>query len=134
MSPPDNATQASTPKRDPSARAPDHVRRISRYIPGKPIGELAREFHLDERQIIKLASNENPRGPSPAVRAAIAAATEELCRYPDSNGFALKADLARRLGVSSDEIVLGNGSNDILELVTQAFLQPGDHAVYSRHA
>jgi len=120
--------------RDPSALAPEHVRRITRYLPGKPIGELAREFGLDEREIIKLASNENPRGPSPAVRAAIAAATEELCRYPDGNGFALKAVLAARFAVDAEQIVLGNGSNDILELVTQAFLQPGDHAVYSRHA
>ncbi len=84
--------------------------------------------------IVKLASNENPRGPSPAVRAAIAAATDELCRYPDGNGFELKAALAARYGVGAEQIVLGNGSNDILELVTQAFLQPGDHAVYSRHA
>jgi histidinol-phosphate aminotransferase len=120
--------------RDPSALAPEHVRRITPYLPGKPIGELAREFGLDERDIVKLASNENPRGPSPAVRAAIAAATEELCRYPDGNGFELKAALSARYGVDAEQIVLGNGSNDILELVTQAFLQPGDHAVYSRHA
>jgi len=120
--------------RDPSTVAPEYVRRITRYLPGKPIGELAREFGLDERDIVKLASNENPRGPSPAVRAAIAAATEELCRYPDGNGFALKAALAARYAVDPDQIVLGNGSNDILELVTQAFLQRGDHAVYSRHA
>jgi histidinol-phosphate aminotransferase len=120
--------------RDPSALAPEHVRRITPYLPGKPIGELAREFGLDERDIVKLASNENPRGPGPAVRAAIAAATEELCRYPDGNGFELKAALAARYGVGAEQIVLGNGSNDILELATQAFLQPGDHAVYSRHA
>ena len=103
-------------------------------MPGKPIGELAREFHLDEKAIVKLASNENPRGPSRAVRAAIAAATDELCRYPDGNGFDLKAALSRRHGVDEAQIVLGNGSNDVLELVTQAFLAPGDHAVYSRHA
>ena len=119
---------------DPSMLAPEHVRRIAPYIPGKPTSELAREFGLVERDIVKLASNENPRGPSPAVRAAIGAATEELCRYPDGNGFALKAALAARYGVAAEQIVLGNGSNDILELVTQAFLQPGDHAVYSRHA
>ena len=120
--------------RDPSALAPEHVRRITPYLPGKPIGELAREFGLVEREIVKLASNENPRGPSPAVRAAIATATEGLCRYPDGNGFDLKTALSARYGVDADQIVLGNGSNDILELVTQAFLQPGDHAVYSRHA
>jgi histidinol-phosphate aminotransferase len=120
--------------RDPSALAPEHVRRITPYLPGKPTAELAREFGLDERGIIKLASNENPRGPSPAVRAAIAAAVEELARYPDGNGFDLKAALAARHGVDAEQIVLGNGSNDVLELVTQAFLQPGDHAVYARHA
>lgn len=119
---------------DLSMQAPEYVRRITRYLPGKPTAELAREFGLAERDIVKLASNENPRGPSPAVRAAIAAATDELCRYPDGNGFALKAALSARYGITPDEIVLGNGSNDILELVTQAFLRPGDHAVYSRHA
>jgi histidinol-phosphate aminotransferase len=128
------AAQHAAHHRDPSGLAPEYVRRITRYLPGKPIDELAREFGLNERDIIKLASNENPRGPSPAVRAAIAAATDDLCRYPDGNGFALKAELARRLSVSADQIVLGNGSNDILELAAQAFLQPGDHAVYSRHA
>ncbi len=120
--------------RDPSALAPRYVREIARYLPGKPIAELAREFGLAERDIVKLASNENPRGPGASVRAAIAAATDELCRYPDGNGFELKRALAHRYGVTSDEIVLGNGSNDVLELVTQAFLRPGDHAVYSRHA
>jgi histidinol-phosphate aminotransferase len=103
-------------------------------MPGKPISELAREFGLDERTIVKLASNENPRGPSAAVRAAMAAATEELCRYPDGNGFELKAALSDRYRVAAEQIVLGNGSNDILELVTHAFLRPGDHAVFSRHA
>jgi histidinol-phosphate aminotransferase len=119
---------------DPSRLAPDYVRRIARYIPGKPVDELARELGLAPDRIIKLASNENPRGPGPAVRKAIASATEELSRYPDGNGFALKEALAERLGVGADDIVLGNGSNDVLELVTQAFLRPGDTAVYSRHA
>ena len=134
MNAPPNTLRHSVQHRDPSALAPEHVRRITPYLPGKPIGELAREFGLDERDIVKLASNENPRGPGPAVRAAIAAAAAESCRYPDGNGFALKAALAARFAVGADQIVLGNGSNDILELATQAFLQPGDHAVYSRHA
>jgi histidinol-phosphate aminotransferase len=129
-----HAARAAVHHRDPSAVAPEHVRRITPYIPGKPIGELAREFRLAESDIVKLASNENPRGPSPAVRAAIAASVADICRYPDGNGFALKAALAARYDVTAEQIVLGNGSNDILELVTQAFLQPGDHAVYSRHA
>ena len=120
--------------RDPSLQAPLYVRNLARYVPGKPIDELAREFGLAEREIVKLASNENPRGPSPAVRAAIAAAIDDLSRYPDGNGFALKAALSARYKVAPEQIVLGNGSNDILELVTQAFLRPGDRAVYSRHA
>ena len=129
-----SSTLAAALPRDPSRLAPDYVRRIARYIPGKPVEELAREFGLDPQSIVKLASNENPRGPGPAVRRALAAATEELSRYPDGNGFALKAALATRYDVTADEIVLGNGSNDVLELVTQAFLRPGDSAVYSRHA
>ena len=121
-------------RHDPSLQAPAYVRNLAPYIPGKPIADLAREFGLAEPDIVKLASNENPRGPSAAVRAAILRAVDELCRYPDGNGFALKAALAERHGVDPDRIVLGNGSNDVLELVTQAFLRPGDQAVYSRHA
>jgi histidinol-phosphate aminotransferase len=129
-----NAPHPPAHAADPSLRAPDYVRHIARYIPGKPVDELAREFGLDEAKIVKLASNENPRGPSPAVRAAIARAVDELSRYPDGNGYALKSALAARFGIAADQVVLGNGSNDILELATQAFLRPGDHAVYSRHA
>ncbi len=114
--------------------APEHIRSISRYIAGKPTDELARELGLDPTTIVKLASNENPRGPGPSVRAAIAEAVAELPRYPDSNGFALKAALSRRLSVAPEQLVLGNGSNDVLELVTLAFLQPGDEAVYAQHA
>jgi histidinol-phosphate aminotransferase len=114
--------------------APDYVRRIAPYVPGKPVEELARELGLDPATIVKLASNENPRGPGAKVRAAIATATEELTRYPDGNGFALKSALAVRLGVPAAGIVLGNGSNDILELVSLAFLEPGDEAVFSQHA
>jgi histidinol-phosphate aminotransferase len=119
---------------DLSQRAPDYVRRIARYVPGKPIDELAREFGLDPRSIVKLASNENPRGPSPSVLAAIAEAAADVTRYPDGNGFALKGALAAKFGVSADAIVLGNGSNDVLELVSHAFLRPGDEAVYAQHA
>ncbi|HKE39819.1 MAG TPA: histidinol-phosphate transaminase [Casimicrobiaceae bacterium] len=114
--------------------SPEHIRGLSPYVPGKPIEELAREHGLAEGDIVKLASNENPRGPSPKVREAIASAVTGVTRYPDGNGFALKTALAERYGVSIDQIVLGNGSNDVLELATQAFLCPGDHAVYSQHA
>ena len=119
---------------EPTGHVAEHIRRIAPYVPGKPVDELAREMGLDAAKIVKLASNENPRGPSPKVLAALSAAAADITRYPDGNGFALKAALAARFGVDAGGIVLGNGSNDILELVTQAFLQPGDHAVYAQHA
>ncbi len=123
-----------TTNTDLSARVPEHIRRIAPYVPGKPIDELARELGIEAGRIVKLASNENPRGPSPQVLAAIAAAAADITRYPDGNAFALKSALSARLGVDAAGIVLGNGSNDILELVTQAFLLPGDHAIYAQHA
>ena len=123
-----------TTPREPAAHAPAWVRDIAPYVPGKPIEELARELHLDPAGIVKLASNENPRGPSPKVLAAIAAAAAEVTRYPDGNAYALRAAISHRLGVGPECVVLGNGSNDVLELVTQAFLTPGDEAVYAQHA
>ena len=119
---------------DAAQRAPEYVRAIAPYVGGKPIDEVARELDLDPATIIKLASNENPRGASPKALAAIARAAGELTRYPDGNGYALKSALAARRAVRPEQIVLGNGSNDVLELVTQAFLRPGDHAVYSQYA
>jgi len=119
---------------EPSVLSPAYVRDIAPYVPGKPVEELAREYGLAEKDIVKLASNENPRGPSPRVRQAIADAVAGITRYPDGNGFALKTALAARFGVEREQVVLGNGSNDILELATQAFLRPGDEAVYSQHA
>jgi histidinol-phosphate aminotransferase len=114
--------------------APDYVRELARYVPGKSIDEVARDLNLDPKSIVKLASNENPRGPSPRVLAAIAGAAAEVTRYPDGNGFALKAALSDKLGVAPSQIVLGNGSNDVLELVAQAYLRPGDETVYAQHA
>ena len=93
--------------------------------------ELQREFGLDH--IVKLASNENPLGPSEQVLAAITKASTEIARYPDSNGFELKAALSHQLGVEPEQITLGNGSNDVLELIARAYLQPGQSAVYSQH-
>ena len=110
------------------------VRKLSPYVPGKPVEELAREFGLRPQDIVKLASNENPLGPSPAVREAIAAALPELTRYPDGNGFALKQALAAKSGVNTAGITLGNGSNDILELVARAFVGPEHEVVFSDHA
>ena len=114
--------------------SPSYVRAIAPYQPGKPTSELAREMGLEEKSIVKLASNENPRGIGPRTRAAIEKALGELARYPDGNGFELKDALSRRYGVSMDSIVLGNGSNDVLELVAMAFLGAGTSAVYSQHS
>ncbi len=111
-----------------------HIRSISPYQPGKPISELAREMGLDEASIVKLASNENPLGMSPQARAAAMAALAEIPRYPDGNGFDLKQAVSRHHGVGMNQIVLGNGSNDVLEMVARALLGPGRSAVYSRHA
>lgn len=119
---------------DVCERAPTYVRGIAPYQPGKPISELARELGLREEGIIKLASNENPLGASPKALAALQAALAETGRYPDGNGFELKAALSRKYGVSQDRVVLGNGSNDVLEMAARAFLAPGASAVYSQHA
>ncbi len=114
--------------------SPSYVRSIAPYQPGKPVSELAREMGLDEASIVKLASNENPRGVGPRTRAAIEASIAQVARYPDGNGFELKNALSRRYGVDMACIVLGNGSNDVLELVALAFLGPGRAAVMSQHA
>ena len=114
--------------------SPAWIRSIAPYQPGKPVSELAREMGLDEKKIVKLASNENPRGIGPRTRAAIDAAMAEIARYPDGNGFELKQALSRRFGVDMSGIVLGNGSNDVLELVALAFLGAGRSAVMSQHA
>lgn len=114
--------------------APPYIRAISPYQPGKPISELAREMNMDEQTIIKLASNENPLGTSPLAQEAMRRALDEASLYPDGSGFELKAALSRRYGVTSSQIVLGNGSNDVLELAARVFLKPGAAAVFSQHA
>ncbi|MGB9149113.1 MAG: histidinol-phosphate transaminase [Burkholderiales bacterium] len=114
--------------------APDYIRDIAPYQPGKPIAELAREMGLQEASIIKLASNENPLGISPAALAAIEAALPDLSLYPDGTGYALKRAIAEKFGVKLEQIVLGNGSNDVLEFMARTFLRPGLDAIYSQHA
>jgi len=114
--------------------SPAYVRAIAPYQPGKPISELAREYGLDERSIVKLASNENPLGLSPRARDAIERELAELSRYPDGSAFDLKGALSRRYGVPVESIVVGNGSNDVLEMAAAAFLAPGSSSVYSQHA
>jgi len=112
--------------------APPYVRAIAPYQPGKPIAELERELGITG--IVKLASNENPLGASPKAVAAMHEAIATISLYPDGNGFELKDALAKRYGVAHTNLVLGNGSNDLLELASRAFLAPGDVAVYSAHA
>ena len=112
--------------------APPYIRAIAPYQPGKPISELERELGITG--IVKLASNENPLGASPKALAAARAALNEIGLYPDGNGFALKNALVQRYGVAQDQVVLGNGSNDLLELSARAFLTVGDKAVYSDHS
>ncbi len=113
-------------------QAPAYIRAISPYIPGKPITELAREMGIPVDSIVKLASNENPRGMSPKARAAVEAAVSGIERYPDN--FDLTKKIAERHGISMDSIVLGNGSNDVLDMVARVFLAPGRSSVFSQHA
>jgi histidinol-phosphate aminotransferase len=114
-------------------QSPSYVRAIAPYQPGKPISDLVRELGLKEKNIIKLASNENPLGVSPRAKAAIKKQIADLGRYPDGNAFDLKAALAKRHGVPEACIVVGNGSNDLLEMAASVFLVPGTSAVYSQH-
>ncbi len=117
----------------PSAlMAPDYVRQMAPYQAGKPIGEVAREYGLNEADIVKLASNENPLGMPASARHAIALAAADLGRYPDANGFELKRALASRYQVSEDRITLGNGSNDVLELIAHTLVGKGDEVIYAQ--
>ncbi len=116
----------------PARLAVPAVRSIAPYVIGKPVSELARELGVTD--IIKLASNENPLGPSPLALAAMRAALEEVWLYPDGNGHDLKAALAARHHVGMNQITLGNGSNDLLVLLAEAFLTPNCSAVVSQFA
>ena len=108
------------------------VQALSPYQPGKPIEELEREYGVTD--IIKLASNENPLGPGDKVIAALKEELPELARYPDGNGFALKQALAHKHAIKAEQITLGNGSNDILEILTRAFVSPEHEIIFSQHA
>ncbi|MGR8979603.1 MAG: histidinol-phosphate transaminase [Gammaproteobacteria bacterium] len=108
------------------------VQKLVPYVPGKPIEELERELGLS--RIIKLASNENPLGPSRMALDAIEKALPQLALYPDGSGHRLKAALSRKFQVETNQITLGNGSNELLELIARAFLTPDLEAVFSQHA
>lgn len=117
-----------------SELAPEYIRAIAPYQGGKPISELAREMGLNEADIVKLASNENPLGISPKAQMAIDDAVADIARYPDGNSYALRDAVSKKFNVAPNQIVFGNGSNDILELVARAFLGAGMEAIYSQHA
>jgi len=108
------------------------IKRLHPYSPGKPVEELERELGISSA--IKLASNENPLGCSPRVREVLARASEHLELYPDANAFYLKQRLAQKLGVAENQITIGNGSNDALDLVARSFLDSNAEAVYSQYA
>lgn len=108
------------------------VKGLRPYQPGKPIEELQREYGVEH--VVKLASNENPLGPNPRVLQAIQADLPELARYPDGNGFELKKALSEHLATPLNTITLGNGSNDILELLARAFVTPDNEVIFSQHA
>ncbi len=110
------------------------VQALSPYEPGKPISELAREYGLNPADIIKLASNENPLGPGEKALAAAQAALSDLCLYPDGSGFELKQALAARFDVEASQITLGNGSNDVLEVIARSFADTSSEIIYSQYA
>jgi histidinol-phosphate aminotransferase len=116
----------------PSAH--QYVLDLVAYEPGKPVEELAREMGLEPSAIIKLASNENPLGPSPLAVAAMRQALERANFYPDGGAWALRGTIAQRLGLERSNVVLGNGSNEIIEFLGHAFLSPGDEVVTAKHA
>jgi histidinol-phosphate aminotransferase len=110
-----------------------HIASLTPYIPGKPIEELRRERAIDG-EIVKLASNENPLGPSPKALAAAQEALLEAHLYPDGGAFYLRRALGAHLGVDPARVIVGNGSNELLEILARTFCTPGDHVVFSAHA
>jgi histidinol-phosphate aminotransferase len=111
---------------------PEWIRSLAPYPPGKPVEELEREYHVFGS--IKLASNENPLGPSPKAMAAVASALPNVHRYPDGNCYYLARAVAKKYGISPDALIFGNGSNEIIELAVRTFMQRGDEAVMADQA
>ncbi|MCL7744342.1 histidinol-phosphate transaminase [Guyparkeria hydrothermalis] len=123
---------AETPNGLAGGQARACVEAISPYVPGKPAEEVAREYGIEE--VVKLASNENPLGPSPRAIEALHEGIADLHVYPDGSGFHLKRAIGEHYDVRPEQVTLGNGSNDVLELVARAYLEPGVNAVFSQHA
>jgi len=114
--------------------AKPQLRELVAYEPGKPVEDLARELGLAPGEIIKLASNENPLGPSPAARQAMIDTIDRAHFYPDGGGYYLREAVAEQLGLSMANVILGNGSNEIIEFLGHAYLQPGDEVVVAKHS
>jgi len=110
------------------------LRDLQPYEPGKPVEDLARELGLEPGKIIKLASNENPLGPSPKARQAMIDTIERAHFYPDGGGYYLREAIAEHVGMSMANVILGNGSNEIIEFLGHAYLQPGDEVVVAKHS
>jgi histidinol-phosphate aminotransferase len=110
------------------------LRDLVAYTPGKPIEDVARELGLEPGQIIKLASNENPLGPSPLAKKAMIEALDRAHYYPDGGGYYLREAIAAKTGLQIGNIILGNGSNEIIEFLGHAFLKPGDEIIVAEHA
>jgi histidinol-phosphate aminotransferase len=113
-------------------RVPEYIRTLVPYAPGKPIEEVEREYGI--RDSVKLASNENPLGPSPKALEVLQQKIHQLNRYPDGHCFYLRERLAKKLGVERENMLFGNGSNEIIELAVRTFMQPGDQAVMADQA
>jgi histidinol-phosphate aminotransferase len=108
----------------------DNILKVNPYVPGKPIEEVKRELGL--KRVVKLASNENPYGPSPRVLGVIAKAAKQINRYPDGACFYLRQELAKRLKVKEDQLIFGNGSDEVIVLAVRAFVGPGDEVVIAK--
>lgn len=110
-----------------------HLKDLPVYQPGRPIEEVARQYGLDPDRIVKLASNENPLGPSPRAREALQKALDTVHLYPDGHAFALRQRLAAKLGVTPEHLIFGNGSNELLEFIGHVLLEPGVDVVVSQY-
>src|ERR1700737_2399236 len=115
-------------------RANEQLRDLVSYVPGKPIEDVARELGLKPDQIVKLASNENPLGPSPIALKAMQEALQRAPFYPDGGGYHLRAGIAAKFGLNPENVMLGTGSNEIIEFLGHAFLRPDDNIVTAEHA
>src|SRR2546426_1344423 len=113
-------------------RVAEHIRTLVPYAPGKPIEEVEREFGITNS--VKLASNENPLGPSPKALSAIREKLGDLNFYPEGDCFYLKNGLAKKLRVAPEQLIFGNGSNELIELAVRTFMNPGDEAVMAQQA